>query len=88
MSKKFNIEAKNDFIITKAVVEGSDKPFEVVDSSKKHQYLEVVAVGNEVKNAKVGDKVIPYGNEFQAFVYHDEQYVVLTDEQVLGVIGE
>lgn len=84
---ELNITAKNDFIITKAVVEGGDKPFEVVDNTKKHQYLEVVAVGEQVEACKVGDKVIPYGAEFQAFTYQDNQYVVLTDSQVLGVIN-
>lgn len=83
----FIIEAKNDFIITKAVVEGEDKPFDVVDSSKKHQYLEVQAVGEAVESCKVGDKVLPYGNEFQAFTFQDVQYVVLTDSQVLGVVN-
>lgn len=85
---KFNIEAKNDFVITKAVVENQNKPFEVHDSNTKHQYLEVVSCGSEVKSCKPGDKVIPYGESFQAFNYHEQQYVVLTDEQVLGVVNE
>lgn len=82
----FNIEAKNDFVITQTIVEGGDKPFEVVESNQKQQYLEVVAVGDQVESCKVGDKVIPYGNEFQAFTYQNNQYVVLTDSQVLGVV--
>jgi co-chaperonin GroES (HSP10) len=87
MSKDFNIEAKNDFIITQAIEEGADQPFDVVDTNKKQQYLEVIAVGEQVESCKVGDKVIPYGAEFQAFTYRDKQYVVLTDQQVLGVVN-
>lgn len=82
----FKIKAKNDYVITTAIVEGGDKPFEVVDNSKKHQYLEVVSIGEEVDVCKVGDKVIPYGSEFQAFTFEDTQYVVLTASQVLGVL--
>lgn len=83
----FNITAKNDYIITKAVVDGEDKPFETVDNSQRNQYLEAVAVGEEVTSCKVGDKLIPYGSEFQAFNYQDQQYIVLTDNQVLGVVN-
>lgn len=82
-----NLQAKNDYVITQAVVEGTDKPFDVVDNTKKHQYLEVVSVGEAVESCKVGDRVIPYGNEFQAFTFNDKQYVVLTDSQVLGVLN-
>lgn len=82
-----NITAKNDFVITQAVVEGGDKPFDVVDSGKKHQFLQVIAVGEQVESCKVGDKVLPYGNEFQAFTFQDQQYIVLTDNQVLGVFN-
>jgi co-chaperonin GroES (HSP10) len=82
---EFSIVAKNDYIIAETLLEGSDKPFETVDNSQKNQYLQVVGVGKAVDSCKVGDKILPYGQEFQAFAFKGKQYIVLTSSQVIGV---
>ena len=83
---KFKIEAKNDFILTQKGEESSDKPFDVVDNQNQNRYLEVVAVGDQVESCKVGDRIIPVGDQFQAFDFVGQQYVVVRDDQVMGVI--
>lgn len=82
----FKIEAKGEYIIC---VPGNvaDEKFAKVESNPKQQYLEVVAVGEEVTACKAGDQIIPYGAEFQAFHFDGKQYVVLQNHQVLGVVN-
>ncbi len=86
---KFPIQAKNDYII---VVEASQKDeskaLEVVDSSPQQNYLEVLSVGQDVDSCKVGDKVLPYGQQFQGFEYKGTKYIILTDNLVLGVLND
>jgi co-chaperonin GroES (HSP10) len=82
----FQIEAKGQFVI--AVPSATtDEKFAKVESAPKQQYLEVIAVGDEVDRCKPGDKILPYGSEFQAFPFEGKQYIVLTNEQVLGVFN-
>ena len=82
---ELKIQAKNDYIITTALVEDNKQPFEVIDSNRKQNHFEVLSVGDDVKSCKVGDKVLPDGQEFRAFPFEGKQYVVMTDSQIIGV---
>lgn len=83
----FFIQAKNNYIIAKPVVVKDDKPFTVEESRPEQQHLTVMSIGDDVLSCKVGDNILPIGNEHQAFKYEGEQYLVLEDEKVLGVFN-
>lgn len=80
------IEAKGNYIICEPRKADSDKPFVVEDSQKQPDNLIVLAVGEEVTSCKPGDKILPYGREFQAFTFDGQQYIVLENHQVIGVL--
>lgn len=80
----FNIEALGNYIFAKPTEQGADTRFAKVDSQKKQQYLEVLSVGPDVDRCKVGDSVLPYGQEFQAFAFEGEQILVLRNDEVMG----
>lgn len=82
----FKIEAKGHYIIAQPS-EQPDQKFAKVETAPKQQHLEVVAVGEEVTSCEAGDKVLPYGADFQAFLFEGKQYIILTNDQVLGVIN-
>lgn len=81
-----SITAQNDYIIAKTVTLETESALARVDSQPKQQRLEVLAVGPEVTACKVSDYVLPFGQEFQAFEFEGEQFIVLHNHQILGVL--
>lgn len=89
MAEKFDIEAKNDYIIAEPVTEGeSELGLAKVESAPKNQYLEVRAIGEDVTACKVGDRVLALGSEFQSFKDKaGKPLVVLQNHIIVGVIN-
>lgn len=83
---KLDVQAKGNFIIAVPFIEENDKPFEVVDNSQPNSYLTVLSVGENITLFKKGDKVIPSINEFPAFIRNGTQYLVLNEDQLVGVV--
>lgn len=81
----FPIQAQNDFVIGQTIDENGSTDFEVIDNQPKQQHIIVRSVGEDVRSCKVGDKIIPLGQEFQGFQIEGVTYIVMHDEQVLGV---
>lgn len=82
------VRARKDYIIAKVVTEEAESEFARVDSQPKQQHMEALSVGPDVEGVAVGDRIMPHGVEFQAFVLKGEQYIVLRDDQVLGVFDQ
>lgn len=80
----FKIEAKGDYVFAEPSDTGADSMFAKVDNQQKQQYLKVVAVGEDVTRCKVGDNILPYGQQFQAFAFEGKQIIVLQNDQVMG----
>lgn len=79
--------AKGDYVIAQPSDQKSNSGLEVVDNSQEQKYLEVVFTGDEVTRCKPGDKVLPYGQQFQAFKWDGKTYLVLKDEEIIGVFN-
>lgn len=83
---KFPIQAKNNYIIGLPSEQATDgKPYTVVETQNKQQYIEVLSVGEDVKSCKAGDRILPIGQQFQAFQHDGKQHLIIEDHQVFGV---
>lgn len=80
----FKIEAKGDYVFAFPSEQAADSKFARVESQPKQQYLQVVSVGSEVDRCKVGDSILPYGQEFQSFQFEGKTVIVLRNDQVMG----
>ena len=80
----FNIEAKGDYVFAVPTEAGADEKFAKVDNQQKQQYLKVIAVGEDVDRCKVGDSILPYGQQFQAIVFEGQQILVLRNDEVMA----
>lgn len=86
----FILDAKHNYVICKldASAVKQNQPIEVVDSSQKQSRMEVVAIGEDVTCCKPGDKIMPYGNQFIGFPHGSDHFIVMTDDQVVGVFND
>lgn len=55
-------------------------------SQEKTQFASVIAVGNDVKSVKVGDKILHDKYAGTALKLDNEDYLILKEEDILAVI--
>lgn len=48
----------------------------------------VIAVGNENKDIKVGDKVVLYSHGYIIITIENKDYIIVSQSNILAVLGE